>query len=198
MNATQYNRLNELLSEFSTVSALLESAEGEIKIVQLAAAGELLPKHAELQVRLTNIEAELKKLSDAHYEELFPEARKRSHETPFGTVKYHKSASLEYDDEEKVLLKIKAACAAELQRVRNLDEPPRFTEDQLIRKTEAPNLDAMGGFDDVTLAMLGIERVRKDNFTVKPFAMKTDKPTKRGNVADRKVLATAGGDAKRN
>lgn len=195
MNANQYNRLNELLSEFSTVNALVEAAEGEIKVVQLAAAHELLPRHAELQIRLTALEAELKKLSDAHYEELFPEAKKRSHETPFGSVKYHKSSSLEYDDEEKVLLKIKAACQAEAARVRNLSEPPRFTEDMLIRKTEAPNLDAMGSFDDLTLAALGIERVRKDNFSVKPFAMKTDKPTKRGTKAD---LATAGGDAKRN
>jgi hypothetical protein len=180
MNATQYNRLNELLSEFSTVNALLEAAEGEIKIVQLAAATELLPKHAELQIKLTNIEAELRKLSDAHYDELFPEAKKRSHETPFGTVKYHKSSSLEFDDEEKVLLKIKAACQAEAARVRNLSEPPRFTEEMLIRRTEAPNLDAMGGFDDVTLALLGITRKHKDNFSVKPFAMKTDKPQKRG------------------
>lgn len=195
MNAAQYNKLNELLSEFSTVSALLESAEGEIKIVQLAAAGELLPKHAELQIRLTGIEAELRKLSDAHYEELFPEAKKRSHETPFGTVKYHKSSSLEYDDEEKVLLKIKAACVQEAQRS-NLDgATPRFTEDMLIRRTEAPNLEAMGGFDDVTLAMLGIERKRKDNFSVKPFDMKTDKPAKR---ASKKDLATAGGNPQRN
>ena len=195
MNATQYNKLNELLSEFSTVNALLEAAEGEIKVVQLASAAELLPKHAELQIRLTNIESELKKLSDAHYEELFPEAKKRSHETPFGTVKYHKSSSLEFDDEEKVLLKIKAACAQEAQRVRNLNEPPRFTEDMLIRRSEAPNLDAMGGFDDVTLAMMGIERKRKDNFSVKPFTMKTDKPAKRGTKPE---LTSAGGNPKTN
>ena len=195
MNAAQYNKLNELLSEFSTVAAMLEAAEGEIKIVQLVAAGELLPKHAELQVRLTGIEAELRKLSDAHYDELFPEAKKRSHETPFGTVKYHKSSSLEYDDEEKVLLKIKAACQAEAARVRNLNEAPRFTEDMLIRRTEAPNLDAMGGFDDLTLAAMGIERRHKDNFSVKPFDMKTDKPAKRGSKKD---LATAGGNPQRN
>ena len=191
MNATQYNKLNELLSEFSTVSALLESAEGEIKIVQLAAAGELLPKHAELKIRLTSIEAELRKLSDAHYDELFPEDKKRSHKTPFGEVKFHKSSSLEYADEEKVLLKIKAACAREAERCISRDDLPRFTEDQLIRKTEVPNLASMDSFDDATLALFGVVREHKDNFSVKPFAMKTDKPSK-------KQLATAGGNPERN
>lgn len=178
MKACEYNKLNKLLAEFSTVAAALESAEGEIKVVQLAAAAELLPKHAELKVKLTAIEAELRKLSDAHYDELFPEAKKRSHTTPFGTIKYHKSSSLEYDDEEKVLLKIKAACQAEAMRVRNLNEPPRFTADMLIRRTEAPNLDALGTLDDLTLAAMGVERVRKDNFSVKPFDMRSDKPQK--------------------
>lgn len=178
MTPTQYNRLNELLSEYSSINAALESAEGEIKTVQLAAATELLPKHAALKVRLTSVEDELRKLSDAHYEELFPEDKKRSHKTPFGEVKYHKSSSLEFDDEEKVLLKIKLACEKECVRAGAQDEAPRFTEAQLIRKHEEPNLDAMGSLDDATLALFGIARVPKDNFSIKPFAMRSDKPAK--------------------
>lgn len=182
MTATQYNRLNELLSEFSTLNAALEQAEGEIKIVQLAAATELLPKHAELKIRLTTLEEELRKLSDAHYDELFPEAKKRSHKTPFGEVKYHKSSSLEFADEEKVLLKIKAACLQEASHASRTSHPPRFTEDQLVRKHEEPNLDSLAGFDDATLALFGVTRARKDNFSIKPFAMRTDKPGKAGKL----------------
>lgn len=179
MNATQYNRINELLSEYSTLASAFDLAEAEIKILQLAAAKELLPKHAELKIKLADLEEKLRALADAFYAELFPEAdEKRTHATPFGSLKYHKSSSLEFDDEEKVLLKIKLACDRELQRVRNLTEPPRFTEAQLVRTFEEPNRDALGDLDDATLALFGITRVKKDNFKIVPFSMKTDRPAK--------------------
>lgn len=183
MNATQYNRINELLAEFSTINAAFESAEAEIKTLQLAAAKEMLPKHAELKIKLTDIEAELRKLSDAHYAELFPEDKKRSHATPFGGLKYTKSSSLEADDEEKSVLKIKIACTDELARVGRVTPcaPPRFTQADLIRSREELNLEALEKLDDLTLAAFGIRRVTKDNFKVLPFDMASDKPAKKKN-----------------
>src|SRR5207249_1718914 len=134
--------------------------------------------HAELKVKLTELEQQLRKISDAHYDELFPGApgeEKRSHKTPFGEIKFHRSSSLEFDDEEKVLLKIKLACERESARVRNLSEPPRFSLEQLVRTREEPNLLGMDGLDDATLALFGVTRQTKDNFKVVPFAMKSDK-----------------------
>lgn len=179
MNADIYNLINQLLSEYSTVDAALKGAQSEITRVQLAAAASLLPEHAQLKIKLTDLEAKLRKLADEFATELFPEATgKRSHETPFGTLKNHKSSSLEYEDDETVVLKIKLACDRELARVRNTTELPRFTMEQLIRTTEAPNLLAMAGLDDVTLSLFGIQRVQDDNFKVAPFTMKSDKPAK--------------------
>jgi phage host-nuclease inhibitor protein Gam len=179
MNAQQYNKLNEYLAEFSRISAAFESAEAEIKTLQLAAAQQLLPKHAELKVALTDLESQLHKFADAHYDELFSAADdKRTHATPFGSVKYRKSASIEFTDPEMVLLKIELACTKEQDRVRNLSEPPRFTKDQLVRAYEEPNLQALAELDDATLALFGCIRKHEDNFKVVPFAMKSDKPAR--------------------
>jgi len=178
MNEKQYNTINELLAEYSSLNAALEAAEAEIKTVQLAAAQELLPKHAQAKIRLANLEAELRKVADAHYEALFPEDKKRTHNTPFGGLQYRKSSSLDYDDEEKVLLKIRLACQEELAR-EAVGRPVRFTLAQLIRTHEEPNLEALSELDDATLALFGCRREQKDNFKVIPFAMKADKPAKR-------------------
>lgn len=176
MNATQYNKINELISEFSTLAAAFDQAEAEIKSLQLAAAKELLPKHAELKVKLTELEAQLKTLADQHEASLFPDD-KRTHATPFGSLKYVKSTSLEVTDEEKSILKIKLACVEELAR-ESTGATPRFTEAQLLRTIEELDLEALAKCDDATLALFGIVRVTKDNFKVVPFAMKSDKPAK--------------------
>lgn len=178
MNAKIYNEINELLSEYSKVEAELKKTEGAIAERQLKAADTLLPEHAQLKVRLDEIEVKLKKLADANYTDLFPEETKRNHKTPFGELQYRKSSSIEFDDSEKVLLKIKLACAAEKEAAKADKRLPRFTEDQFIRKHEEPNLEAMAVLDDVQLTAFGCHRVHADNFKVKPFAMKTDKPKK--------------------
>ncbi len=179
MNADQYNRINKLLSEFSTITAALEAAEAEIKTVQLAAAKELLPKHAAAKVALSNLETELREFADEHYTELFPDDKKRTHSTPFGGIQYRKSSSLEFDDEEKVLLKIRAACDQEAALAVRAHQDPRFTPSQLIRQRSEPNLEALAEFDEITLALFGIQRVHKDTFKVVPFDMASDKPAKK-------------------
>ncbi len=182
MNASQYNKLNELLSQFSTLNAALEAAEAEIKTVQLAAASELLPKHAAAKISLANLENDLRVLSDAYYAELFPDA-KRTHTTPFGGLKYTKSFSLDFDDEEKVCLKIERACDEEQAYAARDRRAPLFAADQLLRTSVAPNLEALEALPDAVLGLFGIRRVAKDNFKVVPFAMKTDKPAKKKEAA---------------
>jgi hypothetical protein len=178
MTSQQYNRLNELLSQFSTLSAALEAAEAEIKTAQLAAAAELLPKHAAAKVSLANLESTLRRLCEDLYAELFPE-NKREHKTPFGAVKWHKSSSLEFDDEEKVCLKIAKACDEEEAYSAKDQRAPLFTADQLLRTKVEPNLEALETLSDGILHLFGIRRERADNFKVVPFAMKTDKPAKK-------------------
>jgi phage host-nuclease inhibitor protein Gam len=178
MNANQYNEINLLLSQFSELNAALESAEAEIKTVQLAAARELLPKHAAAKVALSDLEAKLKRLSETYYEELFPEDKKRTHATPFGSLQFRRSTSLVVEDEEKAMLKIKLACVDELAAEAN-GHKPRFAEEQLVRTKEELNLEALEKLDDATLAAFGISREKKENFKVLPFEMKADKPAKK-------------------
>ena len=189
MTAKEYNRLNELLAEYSLVSAAIERDEAEIKTAQLQAGTELIPQHAERKVKLTSIEAELRALSDACYADLFPGDpgdEKRTHKTPFGELAYHKSTSLEFDDAEKTLLKVKVACHVEEARAKTAGVTPRFTAAQLIRTREEINLDAMKSLDPVTLALFDVRREQHDNFKVKPFTMKSDRPAK---VAKKKEAA---------
>lgn len=177
MNQSQYNRINELLAEHSTVSAALERAEAAIKTVQLEAAKELLPEHAQLKVKLTDLETELRKLSDANYDALFG-AKTRSHQTPFGGLKYHKSSSLETEDEEKAILKIKLDCTLEADSAKAERRVPLYTTADYIRTKESLNLEALESVPAAILARWGIVRVEKDNFKVLPFDMRTDSPRK--------------------
>jgi anion-transporting ArsA/GET3 family ATPase len=180
MKTADYNELNELLLEYSKINSALEKSEAGIKTVQLVAAETLLPEYAELKMRFTQVESRLRKLADAYYDELFPEEKKRTHQTPFGGVKYHKSSSLEFEDEEKVVLKIRAECAKEMRRAERAEDVPHFTEEKQIRTYERPNLEALDEFDDGALTNLfGITRKHKDNFKVIPFELKSDKPAKK-------------------
>ena len=145
MNADQYNNINSLLSQYSSLSAALEIAEAEIKTVQLEAAKDLLPKHAAAKIALADLETTLRKLSDRHYTELFPE-EKRSHKTPFGEIQYRKSSSLAVADEEKAILKIKLACQDELARESAEGKAPRFTLDAgVLYDTSKPHIEPTSG-----------------------------------------------------
>jgi len=177
MNANQYSKFNQLLSDYSTISAQLERAEAHIKEVQLGAAIALQPEYARLKVALTDIETEIRKISDEHNAALF-EPGKRSHKTPFGEVKYHKSSHLDFDDSDEVLLRIHLAAQREVARVDGTNEAPCFTVDTLIRTAQTLNIEALENLDNATLAQFGIRRVTEDSFKVTPFALKTDKPAK--------------------
>lgn len=182
MDAKKYNQINALLAEYSKTNAALEEAEAKIKTRQLTAASTLLPTHAKLKVRLDEIESALLKLSDANYDELFPDENKRNHKTPFGELTYRKSSCIDFDDAEKVLLKIKLECRREHELAARENRAPRFQESQLIRTHEEPNLATLGTYDEALLSLFGLKRVSDDNFKVKPFTMKSDKPGKKAKA----------------
>lgn len=179
MKPEQYNKLNTLIADYSAKTAELEKVEAGIKSIQLDVTRPVLDAHTRLKSELTDIEAKLREIADANYDALFPESTKRSHKTPFGALSYHKSTSLDFDDPEKVVLKIEAACEKELKRAKDAKEAPLFTAQQLVRVHCEPNIEGLELLDDKTLAAFGVARVHKDNFKVKPFEMKTDKPAKK-------------------
>jgi Bacteriophage Mu Gam like protein len=177
MTPAQYNKINDLLVSFSAISAAVEGAEAEIKTVQLAAARELLPKYAAAKVGLGNIEAELRSLAEQFYGELFP-TDARTHATPFGSLKFKKSSSIEFDDEEKVILRIERESDRELENCEREATAPRFTSAGLLRTKVHLNLEALAELDDKTLALFGVRRQVTDNFKVTPPTVKTDRPKK--------------------
>jgi phage host-nuclease inhibitor protein Gam len=186
MNPIEYAKLNEMLSEFSRLSAALEAAEAEIKTVQLAAAAGLLPSHAQCKVKLTDLEGGLRDFCAKHYDELFPEA-KRTHSTPFGDVQYRRGTSIVVDDEDKTILRIQGACFMEGDLSRTEHRSPRFTLDQLTRVRRELNLEALGALDDSLLTLFGAVRKTEDKFSVKPFDMRSDKPAKASKSAKSKL-----------
>lgn len=183
MTPQQYNRIYELIAQVNEGRAQLEKSEAEITELQLDAARDLMPSHAALKLKVAGLEEELKALSNQHYAELFPDEAKRTHTTPFGGLQFRKSSSLEFENEELVLLKIERVCAAEELSAREQKRQPRFTASALIRTHAAPNLEALSELDDVTLALFGIKREHAENFKVLPFKPATDKPAKKAKAA---------------
>lgn len=183
MKAKEYGEINKLVSQYSKISNALETVEAKIKERQLRAANSTMPQYAGLKTRLGEIEAELRKLADENYDELFPEEKKRSHKTPFGSLSYRKTSHLDFEDEAQTVLRIEAACEAELIRAKAADEDPLFRATELVRVRCAPNIEALELLGGETLRQFGITRVQEDNFKVKPFDMKTDKPGKKEEVA---------------
>lgn len=173
MTPTQYNRINELLAEYSELSSTLTTIEASVNKSQIAAARPMLPDHANTTARLGEIEGRLKEIAIAN-PELFPDD-KRTHKTPFGSVSFRKSKFLEYADEEKVILQIKLACTKELSRAHNQARPPLFTEETLLRTIEQPNKEALELLSDAQLAQFGITRKTEETFNVKPLEVKADK-----------------------
>jgi hypothetical protein len=177
MTPTRYNNLNELLAEFSDLAAQLQTIEAEVNRSQIFAARPLLPEHANTKARLGDIESKLREIAVSN-PELFPDDRK-THATPFGSISFRKSTSLDFDDEEKVILKIKLACEKELKRANKTEEAPAFTEESLTRTRQEPNLEALEKLDDAVLLSLGIVRKTEEKFSVKPLEVKADKLSKK-------------------
>ena len=173
MTPTKYNNLNELLAEYSELTAELSAIEAEVNKSQITAARPLLPQHANTKARLSDLESKLREIAIA-FPELFPDD-KRTHQTPFGSISFRSSTALDFDDEEKVMLKIKVACVKEARRSSLAGDAPAFTEETLLRTRQEPALEALEKLDDTQLALFGITRKKTDKFAVKPLEVKADK-----------------------
>jgi hypothetical protein len=177
MTPTKYNNMNELLAEFSELNARLAIIEAEVNRSQIEAARPLLPDHANTKARLSDIEAKLRTIA-VENPELFPEPKK-THQTPFGAISFRRSTHLDIDDEEKTILKIKVICTKESRRASLAGEPPRFSEETLLRTRQEPDLEALEKFDDAQLLLFDIVRKTDEKFTVKPLEVKADKLVKK-------------------
>lgn len=178
MTPKKYNELNELLAEYSKLSADLAATESKVNKASVKAAEPLLPEYAETKAMIAEIEGRLFKMATEN-PELFSDDKK-THSTPFGSVSFRSTSSLQIESVDEALQRIRLACQAEELRAMKAKEPPRYTEALLIRLKEVPNIEALERLTDVELKMVfGITRKTEEKFTVKPLEVKTDKLLKK-------------------
>jgi len=178
MKTKEYGKLTKRIADYSKIAAELDKSEAIIKERQLNAARTLLPRHSQLKAKQSEIEAEVRVMAEANYQDLFGADDKRTHQTPFGKMQFRKSEYVDFDDAEKLILKIKVLCTQEKELAAKENREPRFTLAQLVRTSEAPNIEALERLDDLTLALFGAQRKHEDNFKITPPTIKSDKPAK--------------------
>jgi hypothetical protein len=153
------NRLTKIQTQAN--EALIDTLDGAKK------------EYAELQAARDGAEAEIKDLAKRHPEWL---ADSRTIKTPYGTVKFTETTSLEIPNPEVTLTLIKHLPDAELR-------------ERLIRTVEEPAKEALEAMKDDELAALGVRRIKTDSVTVKAAKVEMGKAGKPGTTKETKAKA---------
>lgn len=149
-DTTHYEGLISLLAVFTDADNRLNKIQTQANEALIDTLDGAKREFAELQAARDGAEAEIKDLAKRH-----PEwCDGRTIKTPYGTVKFTRTTSLEIANPEVTLALIKASPDAEF-RVR------------AIRTIEEPAKEALEALDEASLAKLAVRRVATDSITVK-------------------------------
>jgi hypothetical protein len=145
-------------------------------------------EYANYQKAATEAEAALEVIALKHQDWF---TSKKSIKTPYGVVRFHSSTELEVQNPEATLVKLRLE---EEQSRYHVDEmidghnavigtahsygEPTFKAADFIRTREELNLEKLEALPDEQLARLGIKRVHKQNFSVKPASLDLGKAVK--------------------
>ena len=121
--------------------------------------------YAEAQIKLSESEAALRLIAEAHPEWF---ADSRSFRTPYGAIKWRKAPKLDVANEEATLAKLEL-------REERVDG---FKAEDFTRTRKELNLEALERLDDATLKQLGIARIIEDKFSVTPAKVDLGKAVK--------------------
>lgn len=168
---SHYEALIDLLAVFTDADnrlAKIQTQANEALIDTLDAAKK---EYAELQAARDGAEREIKDLAQRHPEWL---ADSRTIKTPYGSVKFTETTSLEIPNPEVTLTLIRALPDDELKN-------------RLIRTVEEPAREAMETMKDDELASLGVRRVKTDSVSVKAARVEMGKAGKPGTTKDAKA-----------
>lgn len=150
-DTTHYEGLISLLAVFTEAEIRLALIQGRANEALMDTLDGAKKEFAELQAARDGAEAEIKDLAKRH-----PEwCDGRTIKTPYGTVKFTRTTSLEIPNPEVTLTLIKASSDAEFRA-------------RAVRVIEEPAKEALENLDDEALAKLGVKRVVSDSITVKP------------------------------
>jgi hypothetical protein len=152
----EFSNMVNLMAVYSEASNRLEDLQTSCNGQYLELIDEHKSEYAALQATLTESESALETVALKH-PEWFGDKR-RSIKTPYGTVKFHRSAKLTITDEEKAILKLKL----------HAKDNPAFKLTDFVAEKEHLNLEALEKLDDAELGRFGIVRVQSSNFSVVP------------------------------
>jgi hypothetical protein len=152
--------------------------QGEMNSMFLSLVDDKKGEYATLQKAVTEAETGLEIIARRH-PEWFTE--KRSIKTPFGTVKFSRSTSLEIKNEELTIKLVRGILVAEAAN-------PQETEDTYIRLVEELDLEALEKLDDELLKRLKVKRVTKDNFSVVAASVDLGKAVKEAAAKESGVV----------
>jgi hypothetical protein len=159
----EYKNLIDLLAVYAECTNRLESLQSEIQGSLLEIVDDKRKDYAECQAALSQAEAAIEAIATSH-PEWFSEKR-RSIKTPYGTVSFRKSTSLDVPNEEASIILIE----------QNL---PQEQAAQYVRQEKALNLEALEKLTDAELKPFRIKRVTSDSFSVKAAKIDLGKAVK--------------------
>jgi hypothetical protein len=163
--ATQdFARLTELQQRFNDTDTKLGALEVSMNEKSQAASKPFAADYVVLQELKVALDAEIKTLFEKH-----PEWRDgKTVKTPFGEVAQRTVTELELPNPAMTVALIKAAALHD----------PSFKAADYLRVEEEPNIEALESLADDALAKLGVQRVKREQVTVKAAKVSVAKAVK--------------------
>lgn len=152
-DANDYKNLVDLLAVHSEASNRMLELQARIQGEYMELIDGAKPEYAKFQAVIGDAEAALKALALAH-PDWFPKERK-SIKTPYGTVKFTSTTSLEINDEEATILLIEHAGRAK----------------DFLRVKQEVDCEALEKLDDAALKAFRVKRVADESFKVTPATL---------------------------
>ena len=184
ISESDFANLVNLMSIYSAASHELAELETEINKDILEKVDEKKQRYAELQEAFSKAEEALELVALAHPEWF---AVKQSLNTPYGSVKFHRSTSLEASNEEASILLIKQEIehlAEQLLDPKLSNEKRALLEERYagiknaIRLREELDLEVLAKLNDTELNRFRIVRNSQNNFSAKPLKLDMGKAVK--------------------
>jgi hypothetical protein len=171
-----FKKMVRLCALFTEASNALAGLENTCNTEYAALIGEHKEDYALTQDVLISAEAAIETIAIKH-PDWFPKER-RSVKTPFGTVAFHKSTKLEVKNEELAVVLLQQQADAEATLAKAENREPQFSRETYLRQRTELNIEALEGLSDAQLKALRIDRVEKNNFSVKPAKVDMGKAVK--------------------
>jgi hypothetical protein len=171
-----FKNMVDLLSVFTEASNRLAELEAETNKQLIELLDDVREEYAKNQEALTKAETAMEAIALANKDWF---KTKKSIKTPFGTVSFKSSTSLEVPNEEASLVRIQLAAEKLFPGDEETAQAARAEYISRFVRTKATlNLEALEKLVDADLKAIGIKRVHSENFSAKPAVIDLGKAVK--------------------